>query len=115
MGHLKGLGHLPFSDEVPAAFDETTVIDGERMMFPFSLNYIGSFYNVQAVEEAGATVPTTWTEVLEFCDAATVRRAKVAFAYPGAGALGCAASGIRAERLARVRLRRRLLGGAAGW
>lgn len=79
-GYFADLSNYSFSEEIPAAFDELTSYKGKRTMLPYSLNYVGAFYNKNAVEEIGAKVPTTYSEILDFCDAATAA-GKVAFGY----------------------------------
>tara|TARA_R110002051_G_scaffold325483_1_gene428131 strand:- start:5305 stop:6579 length:1275 start_codon:yes stop_codon:yes gene_type:complete len=70
-GFLMDLSDAEFSANIPSGFDSVTMVDGKRYVLPMSTGGIGAIYNVQAAEEAGAVVPTTWDEVLEFCDAAT--------------------------------------------
>lgn len=79
-GYLADLSDLGFNASVPASLDSTTEIDGTRYVMPYALGAIGAIYNEQAVDAVGVELPTTWSEVLEFCDAATAA-GKVAFAY----------------------------------
>jgi raffinose/stachyose/melibiose transport system substrate-binding protein len=79
-GYLADLSGLAFNDSVPSGLDSTTEVDGTRYIMPYALGAIGTIYNEQAVEAAGVTLPTTWTGVLEYCDAAKAA-GKVAFAY----------------------------------
>ena len=78
-GFLMDLTDLELSSRIPSGFDSVTMVDGRRYILPTSIGAIGGIYNVQAVEEAGATVPTTWSEVLQFCDDARAA-GKTAFA-----------------------------------
>jgi raffinose/stachyose/melibiose transport system substrate-binding protein len=78
-GFLMDLSDLAFSKNIPSGFDSVTEVDGKRYILPMSTGAIGAIYNVKAVEDAGAKVPTTWNEVLDFCDAAKAA-GKTAFA-----------------------------------
>ena len=79
-GFLADLSDYEFNENVPAGLDSTTEFEGKRMILPYALGAIGAIYNEQAVADAGATIPTTWDELLEYCD--TARDAgKVAFAF----------------------------------
>lgn len=53
--------------------------DGTLVGIPVTVVGIGAVWNDQALEEAGLTPPSTWSEVLEFCTAAK-EKGKVAFA-----------------------------------
>lgn len=78
-GFLMDLSDMAFSKKIPSGFDSVTEVDGKRYILPMSTGAIGAIYNVKAVEDAGATVPTTWDEVLAFCDTAK-KAGKTAFA-----------------------------------
>lgn len=78
-GFLMDLSDMAFSKNIPSGFDSVTEVDGKRYVLPMSTGAIGGIYNVKAVEDAGAKVPTTWNEVLAFCDTAKAA-GKVAFA-----------------------------------
>jgi len=78
-GFLMDLSDMAFSKNIPSGFDSVTQVDGKRYVLPMSTGAIGGIYNEKAVADAGAKVPTTWDEVLEFCDAAKAA-GKVAFA-----------------------------------
>lgn len=69
-GFLMDLSDLAFSKNIPSGFDSVTEVDGKRYILPMSTGAIGAIYNEQAVEDAGAKVPTTWDEVIDFCNAA---------------------------------------------
>ncbi|MCU1441575.1 MAG: hypothetical protein JWP85_2572 [Rhodoglobus sp.] len=70
-GYLLDLSTIDGLPALPEALDSVTKIDDKRYVFPMTVAGIGAVYNEQAVEEAGAKVPTTWSEVLDFCEAAT--------------------------------------------
>lgn len=78
-GYLMDLTELELSDRIPSGFDSVTMVDGRRYVLPMSIGAIGAIYNEQAVEAVGATIPTTWSEVLEFCETASAA-GKSAFA-----------------------------------
>lgn len=78
-GYLRDLAYLPFSKKVPKGADIVTSINGKRYFLPMTVAGIGVIYNEKAVTDAKATLPKTWTEVLQFCDTAK-GAGKVAFA-----------------------------------
>ncbi|MBY6060993.1 ABC transporter substrate-binding protein [Microbacterium esteraromaticum] len=78
-GYLADLSDFAFNNGLSTGYDATTKVDGKRLVLPYAAGAIGAIYNEQAIEAAGATVPTTYGELLEFCDAAT-EVGKVAFA-----------------------------------
>lgn len=78
-GYLKDLSDVKALAGLPKRLDNVTKVDGKRYILPMSIAGMGVIYNEQAVAEAKATIPTTWSEVLEFCDAAKAAD-KVAFA-----------------------------------
>ena len=61
-----------------AAKDLLTTKDGHVVAVPMTFSSIGAIYNTAALTEAGLTEPTTWSELLQFCSAAT-SAGKVAF------------------------------------
>jgi raffinose/stachyose/melibiose transport system substrate-binding protein len=78
-GYLADLSGHGFVPQMPDGLKRTTLIDGKAYALPLSVVGIGAIYNEQAVAAAGATVPKTFTEVLQFCDKAKAA-GKVAFA-----------------------------------
>jgi len=78
-GYLRDLSSMPFSKMVPKGADIVTAINGKRYFLPMTVAGIGVIYNEKAVADAKAVLPKTWTEVLQFCDAAK-QAGKVAFA-----------------------------------
>lgn len=78
-GHLLDLSDQPYADMFPAGSRVTTTYDDKLYVLPLTVGSIGAIYNVAAVDEAGAALPETWDEVLEFCDDAR-DAGKVAFA-----------------------------------
>lgn len=79
-GYLADLSDFAFNEGLSSGFDATTTVDGVRYILPYAVGAIGAIYNEQAVEDAGASIPTTYPELLEYCDAAKAA-GKVAFAF----------------------------------
>lgn len=77
-GYLFDLSTMDGLVELPDVLRSVTEIDGKHFVLPLTVAAIGGVYNEQAVEEAGAIIPETWNEVLEFCRVA-VDAGKVAF------------------------------------
>lgn len=69
-GYLLDLSTIDGLPELPEGLQNVTEVDGSQYVFPLTVAGIGAVYNEQAVEEAGAKIPTTWDEVLDFCEAA---------------------------------------------
>ncbi|BDZ64769.1 ABC transporter substrate-binding protein [Agromyces mangrovi Wang et al. 2018] len=69
-GYLLDLSTIDGLPALPDGLQSVTEVDGAQYVFPLTVAGIGGVYNEQAVDEAGATIPTTWEEVLEFCEAA---------------------------------------------
>ena len=78
-GLLTDLSDLPFASEVPSGISSAVVVDDKTWALPMTVIGIGALYNADAVKEAGAKVPTTFDEVIDFCHAATAA-GKVGFA-----------------------------------
>ncbi|MDM4762052.1 ABC transporter substrate-binding protein [Galbitalea sp. SE-J8] len=77
-GLLASLDDEPWASDVPDALRNVSSWDGTLYSLPANGGGIGAIYNDQAVAAAGATIPTTWSEVLDFC--ATAKAAgKVAY------------------------------------
>lgn len=70
-GFLLDLSSVEGLPQLPDALESVTEIDGKQYVFPLTVAGIGAVYNEQAVEEAGAEIPTTWDGVLDFCAAAS--------------------------------------------
>ncbi|WP_442575351.1 ABC transporter substrate-binding protein [Microbacterium sp. F51-2R] len=45
-----------------------TKVDDKTLILPTDVTAFGAVYNDQAVEAAGLSIPTTWDEVLQFCE-----------------------------------------------
>lgn len=78
-GYLADLSGHSFTSRIPAELKRVTQVDGKTYVVPLATVGIGAIYNVQAVKAADAALPTTYNEVLAFCDKAKAA-GKVAFA-----------------------------------
>jgi raffinose/stachyose/melibiose transport system substrate-binding protein len=72
-GYLEDLTSLGFADQVPETIRSVTQIDGKAYVAPITFSGIGAIYNTEAVQAAGLTPPTTWSELLRFCGDAQAR------------------------------------------
>jgi raffinose/stachyose/melibiose transport system substrate-binding protein len=81
-GYLLDLSKFAFSKLVPKGEDPVTSINGKRYFLPTTIAGIGAIYNKNAVTASKAVLPTTWTGVLAFCDAAKAS-GRVGFALAG--------------------------------
>ncbi|MDF1478603.1 extracellular solute-binding protein [Leifsonia sp. H3M29-4] len=79
-GYLMDLSDLALNERLPSGMDAVTKVDGKRYILPLTLGAIGGIYNDAALDEAGLTAPTTWSELLDFCVDARAA-GKVAYAY----------------------------------
>lgn len=66
-GRLADLGDTEWSGKLPTGLDPMTTVDGVRYALTHDASGIGVIFNGSSVEAAGATLPNTWTEVLQFC------------------------------------------------
>src|SRR5689334_7403047 len=69
-GYLLDLSDQPWVSKLPAGLKSVTQYDGKTYNAIFGVNGIGAVYNQQALDKAGLTPPSTWTELLAFCKAA---------------------------------------------
>ncbi|MGC5170660.1 ABC transporter substrate-binding protein [Microbacterium sp. DT81.1] len=77
--YLEDLSDSPWVSNYNDANQSVMGADGKILMGANAFTIIPAIYNTQALEEVGATAPTTWSEVLELC--ATAKDAgKVAYA-----------------------------------
>lgn len=79
-GFLMDLSDLSLNERLPSGMDPVTKVDGKRYILPLTLGAIGGIYNDAALEEAGLEAPTTWKDLIQFCEDARAA-GKVAFAY----------------------------------
>ncbi|SDY64941.1 ABC transporter substrate-binding protein [Herbiconiux ginsengi] len=78
-GLLEDLSSLGFESKIPPAYVDAATYDDKSYLVPMTQGLIGAIYNDTAMQEAGLTAPTTFSEVLQFCaDAKTA--GKTAFA-----------------------------------
>ncbi len=68
--YLADLSGSDWAGQIPDSLRSQTDVDGKTFAFPGLLQPLGAFYNTQAVQKAGLKVPTTWTELLNFCKGA---------------------------------------------
>jgi raffinose/stachyose/melibiose transport system substrate-binding protein len=66
-GYLLDLSDRPWASKYPEAVKSVAQYEGKTYNALFGLNGIGAVYNDQAMQQAGLTAPTTWTELLTFC------------------------------------------------
>jgi raffinose/stachyose/melibiose transport system substrate-binding protein len=81
-GYLADLSDEPWVKDLPKSFYDVSTSkpggEGEVVEFITSASALGGLYNTRAMEEAGLSIPTKWSEVIPFCQAA---RAQGKFAY----------------------------------
>jgi raffinose/stachyose/melibiose transport system substrate-binding protein len=78
-GYLADLSDRPWVSQIPDAIEPVTQVNGKTYIIPATFVGIAALYNKTAMDQAGLKPPTTWTELLAFCDAAKAK-GKVAFA-----------------------------------
>ena len=59
------------ADILPSCIDAATADDGKIYTLPFECETLGLFYNIDVLEEAGITPPTTWEELQAAAEALT--------------------------------------------
>ncbi len=72
-GYLLDLSNQPWASKLPAGLKSVAQYDGKTYNAIFGVNGIGAVYNQQALDKAGLTPPTTWTQLLTFCKAAAAK------------------------------------------
>ncbi|GAA5072778.1 extracellular solute-binding protein [Thermocatellispora tengchongensis] len=78
-GYMEDLSNRPWAAKIPEGLKQVTQVDGKTWITPTTFTGIGVIYNKKTLADVGGEVPTTWTGVLELCDAAKAK-GKVAFA-----------------------------------
>lgn len=78
-GYLTNLSAMPWAARLPASIKAVTQMNGKTWMLATTVTGIGAIYNQTAMQQAGLTAPTTWSQLLSFCSAAKAK-GKVAFA-----------------------------------
>lgn len=68
-GYLEDLSNEPWVADQPPSTTEATSYEGKRYMFTdvATANVIGGIYNTGTLEELGLEIPTTESEVRQFC------------------------------------------------
>lgn len=70
-GFLADLSDLDFAKEVPEHLRPVLVNSDDQVVgVPANSSGIGGMYNVTVMEELGLDIPSTWSEVIDFCHAA---------------------------------------------
>jgi raffinose/stachyose/melibiose transport system substrate-binding protein len=72
-GYLLDLSDQPWAAKLPDAVKTVAQYNGKTYDAIFGLNGIGAVYNQQALDKAGLTPPSTWTQLLSFCKAAAAK------------------------------------------
>ncbi|NRG43066.1 extracellular solute-binding protein [Rathayibacter sp. VKM Ac-2835] len=67
-GFYADLADSSWAADIPEAARQQLSLDGGELVgVPMVLSSIGGIYNQGALDTAGLSVPTTWSEVLQFC------------------------------------------------
>jgi raffinose/stachyose/melibiose transport system substrate-binding protein len=69
-GYLRDLSDEPWVAKYPEVVGGVAQYEGRTYNAIFGVNGIGAIYNTDAMTKAGLTAPSTWTELLAFCQAA---------------------------------------------
>jgi raffinose/stachyose/melibiose transport system substrate-binding protein len=72
-GYLLDLSDQPWASKLPAGLKGVAQYNGKTYNAIFGVNGIGAVYNKEALDKAGLTPPSTWTELLSFCKAAAAK------------------------------------------
>jgi raffinose/stachyose/melibiose transport system substrate-binding protein len=78
-GYIADLSGRSWTSQIPSGIKPVTQVNGKTYIVPLTFVGIGALYNKKALDDVGAKIPTTWSQVLTFCDAAKAKD-KVAFA-----------------------------------
>lgn len=77
-GYLLDLTNEAWASEVPDTWKGAVGLDEKIYAYPGTLQGLGGIYNTTKIDELGLKIPTTWTEVIDFCKDA--KKARV-YAY----------------------------------
>lgn len=80
-GHLKDLTDNACMDGIKETYMADLDIDGKYYCFPFSLNFMGVYYNVDKFKEGGYEIPKTWDELINIAKDVQ-SKGEVAFLLP---------------------------------
>lgn len=69
-GYLTNLTGSPWVSKLPPKIKQEISIGGKVYGLPSKLDAIGIIYNEQTLKKIGATIPQTWSQLLNFCSAA---------------------------------------------
>jgi raffinose/stachyose/melibiose transport system substrate-binding protein len=72
-GYLRDLSDQPWVDKYPDVVQGVAQYEGKTFNAIFGVNGIGAIYNTDAMDKAGLAPPSTWTELLAFCQAAKAK------------------------------------------
>lgn len=72
-GYLLDLSDQPWASKLPVGVKTVAQYNGKTYDAIFGVNGIGAVYNQQALDKAGLTPPSTWTQVIAFCKAAAAK------------------------------------------
>jgi raffinose/stachyose/melibiose transport system substrate-binding protein len=72
-GYLLDMSDQPWASKLPAGLQSVARYEGKTYNAVFGVNGIGAIYNQDALDNAGLEAPTTWTELLAFCQAAAAK------------------------------------------
>lgn len=78
-GLVADLSDEPWASDIPENLVALAGHEGDLYSLPATIGGIGAIYNDAAMDEVGATAPTTWSEVLQLC-ATAQEHGKVAYA-----------------------------------
>ena len=71
-GALLNLAHLPeaatIDPNVQSLVNQFATFEDETSVLPYSITAAGVIYNKELFDQAGVTVPTTWTELMSVCE-----------------------------------------------
>jgi raffinose/stachyose/melibiose transport system substrate-binding protein len=72
-GYLMDLSDQSWASKLPAGLQGVSQYNGKTYTAIFGVNGIGAVYNKDALDKAGLTAPSTYTELLTFCKAAAAK------------------------------------------
>lgn len=69
-GYLEDLSDREWASQYPPAIRDLASYDGKVYLMAPAVTSFGPWYNADALAETGLTPPSTWSEVIPFCEAA---------------------------------------------
>jgi raffinose/stachyose/melibiose transport system substrate-binding protein len=79
LGFLANLSSSSWVKSVPTNIAKVEQVNGKTVAFMVEVSGWGAMYNNSAMTKAGLSIPTTWNQVLQFCQAAK-KKGLVAYA-----------------------------------